>query len=106
MSSDGLTITQLPAAIAAIKRRDDELERVVPRPDDQDDALRLVQDLAVRTEQRHRRRDPLRPHPPREVLDRVLDLDERREHLGDVDLGRRLAKVLRHRVADLRLRAT
>ena len=45
-TSLGLMMAQLPAAIAPTKRHQHELERVVPGPDDQDDAHGLRVDPA------------------------------------------------------------
>ena len=43
-SSDGLITAALPAAIAPTSGASSELDRVVPRPDDQHDAERLADD--------------------------------------------------------------
>ena len=46
--SDGLIITQLPAAIGGDERAERQVDREVPRRDDQHHALRLVDDAQAR----------------------------------------------------------
>ena len=85
------------------ERREDELDRVVPRPDDQDDAERVAPDRRPPGQLLDRDVDLLGPEPPVEVAEREVDLGPDERDLGDEALDRGLAEVAAQRVDELGL---
>jgi hypothetical protein len=55
------------------QRHDGEVERIIPRADDADHADRLMENAGARGQELKADSDALRPHPPREVMERVAD---------------------------------
>ena len=80
--------------------REQELDRVVPRRDDQHDAERLGHDLGRTRLDRELDLHTLRGAPRVEVLEGGLDLAEYQADLGRVRLHRWLAEVDGHRAQD------
>ncbi len=83
--------------VAPGQRADDrgqqQLRRVVPGCDDQDDAERVLHGVRRRAAQRGRYGGGLGPQPVGEVLQRVVDLADREVDLGAVRLLAALAEV-------------
>ena len=75
------------------ERCEHELDRVVPRPDDQDRAERVPMDPGLGRLLLERRGDPLRAHPLVEVRQRVVDLRAHERDVGDEPFHGRLAEV-------------
>ena len=73
-------------AVAGGERREHrhhrQLEGVIPRADDADDAQRLIKDARPRRHQLEADGDALRSHPVSEMARGVADAGERREHFG------------------------
>ena len=80
----------------AHQRRQAELDGVVPRRDDQRDAIRLRRDKAFGRELRQRRRDGALTHPALQVLHMEAHLLEHHARFAHINLHRGLAEVLIH----------
>ncbi|KAM9863487.1 hypothetical protein ACI1US_00604 [Leucobacter sp. BZR 635] len=74
--------------------RQREHERIVPRRDHERHAQCLRDDLCARRLECERHADPARPHPLREVLQRVIKLGYKEADLSELCLGARLAEVV------------
>ncbi len=92
---------RVPGGQGADGRAEQQLERVVPRGDDEHHAQRLGHDLGGTRFERERQLDPGRFHPRLQVVERVVDLADRETDLRQVALDRRLAEVVRQRVGEL-----
>ena len=92
-NSDGLSTTQLPAASAPTKRREQKLERIVPRPDDERHAIGFGLDESARGPREQRRAAALGLHPRRQMAEGVADFAEHEADFGGVGLIRRFAQV-------------
>ena len=80
------------------QRHDGEVERIVPRADDPDHADRLIENARAGGQQLEADRDPFRPHPTREMAQRVANGRLRRKDLADLRLvTRAVAEVCRDR---------
>ena len=87
--------------IAGRKRRDQrhdrQIERIVPRTDDADDADRLIEDAGAGRHQLKPDRNALGPHPASEVTERVADRRLCRDDFAEFGLiARPIAKVGRN----------
>jgi hypothetical protein len=81
-------------------RPETQVEREVPRRNDEYDTLRLVDDPRRRAEERERRLDALRPDPLVKMRRCVPRLADHRKNLRQVHFSGRLVKVREHRFAD------
>ena len=76
------------------QRHDRQLERVIPRADDADDADRLMENAGAGGHEFEAHRDALGRRPTRQMPDRVADRRERRPHVGEQRLvARAVAEV-------------
>ena len=80
----------------AHQRRQAELNGIIPRRDDQRNAIRLRRDKAFRVELRQRRRDGALTHPALQVLQMEAHLLEHHARFAHINLHRGLAEVLIH----------
>lgn len=99
-SSGGISRRLYDGAVAAgdraHQRRQAELNGIIPRRDDQRDAIRLRRDKAFRVELRQRRRDGALTHPALQVLQMEAHLLEHHARFAHINLHRSLAEVLIH----------
>jgi hypothetical protein len=83
------------------QRHDREVERIVPRADDADDADRLVQDGGASRPELAADRHPLRPHPAPQMVARVADRRQHRKDFGKFRLvARAMAEICRDHLSD------
>jgi len=80
----------------AHQRRQAELNGIIPRRDDQRNAIRLRRDKAFRVELRQRRRDGALTHPALQMLQMEAHLLEHHARFAHINLHRGLAEVLIH----------
>ena len=80
------------------KRHDREVERIVPRTDDADDADRLIKNAGRRRRQFQPDGYPLRPHPAGKMAQRVADRRLRRKDFAEFGfVARTIAEIGRDR---------
>lgn len=82
-------------------RREREHQRVVPRRDHQHDAERLGDHAGSSRLDREGHAHTARPHPARQVLDRVVDLGDEKPDLSELRLGAALAEICLQRSLEL-----
>ena len=92
-NSDGLRTTQLPGSDCAGERREQELERVIPRADDKRDAEWFGINSGASGPSHERQTTTLRFHPNRHVSQGVTDVAEDKANLGRVGFDGRFAKI-------------
>ncbi len=84
------------------QRHHRQLEGIIPRADDADDAERLAENPRATRPELETDRDALRPHPAREMARGVADAGERREDLREQALmARAVAEIGGDRCRDL-----
>ena len=96
----GLDNGAVAAGDRADQRRQAQLHGVIPRRDDQRHAVGLGRNEALCRELRQRRRHRPLAHPALQVLQMEAQLLEHHAGLAHVDLHRRLAEVLHHRLLE------
>jgi len=82
VDSDAFSITWLPAASASISGYQRKIDRIVPWPDDTDNAERSRHDFAMRGKEGGIGGDAARAHPAAQVLADVVDLVEHGDAVG------------------------
>ncbi len=83
------------------RRRQRELERIIPGRDDADDAERLRDQVVFRRPELQRGRNAPRRHPCLQVLGGVLDLREQKQRFGDRGLDcRAVAEIGQDRLLE------
>ena len=75
------------------QRHQGQVDRVIPRRDDQRDALGLITNTRFGAEHQHGRPYALAAHPLADVADGVLDLGQNRGDFGQIHFHRRFFEV-------------